>query len=395
MFNNIKTKINKKYATIAAYVISTAAIIFALALAIIKIEEIYSFVTGIISSIFQILLPVIIAVAIAYIIDPLVCWIEDKYRKIKFIKLKKDKIYRTSAVFTAIILIIFTMTFLVFLFVFSITKQISAIGFDDGAKIITNYINNFSASLRGIENKLAALNIESVQISDYISQITGTFTNELQNIINNLLISTVNITSAMVNAILGIIIAMYLLIDKEYFITQRSRFARAFFKVKTRKQIKELWKDFDYIFAGFVRGQLLDVLFMCVSISLMLSIVGIKFGVLIGIISGLFNLIPYFGSIVAYIGTISFGLLNGQTKEVVIAVIILVIIQQIDAIIVGPKLLGNSVSLKPVFVMITVIIGGSIGGMLGMIISIPVAAFLKLVLSRYIDNRLKEKEAEI
>lgn len=395
MINNIKTRVNKKYATIAIYVIGTAAIIFALALALTKIAEIYSFVIGIISATFQMLLPVIIAVAVAYVIDPLVCWIEEKYKKIKFIKLKNKKIYRTLAVFSAILLIIFTIAFLVFLFIFSITKQIAAIGFDDGIKVITNYINNFSASLLGIENKLSALNIDSSKISEYISQITTAFTNGLQNIINNLLISTVNITSTLVNTIFGIIISIYLLIDKDYFIMQRNRFARTFFKAKNRKKFKELWTDFDYIFAGFVRGQLLDVLFMCVSISLMLSIVGIKFGVLIGIIAGLFNLIPYFGSIVAYIGTISFGLLNGQTKEVIIAVIILVIIQQIDAVIVGPKLLGHSVSLKPVFVMIAVIIGGSIGGMFGMIISIPVAAFLKLVLSRYMDNKLKEKEVEL
>lgn len=82
---------------------------------------------------------------------------------------------------------------------------------------------------------------------------------------------------------------------------------------------------------------------------------------LIGILAGMCNLIPYFGPIVAFAGTIVFGVLNGQYTQVGIAIIVLIIVQQIDGNIVGPKLVGNSVSLKPIFILISVIIGAQIG----------------------------------
>ena len=115
------------------------------------------------------------------------------------------------------------------------------------------------------------------------------------------------------------------------------------------------------------------------------------FTIIIGIFAGICNLVPYFGPIVAYVGTISFGLLYGQNTKVIIAVIALIIVQQIDGSIIGPKLLGDNVSLKPVFILVSVIIGSSLFGIVGMILAVPVAAMIKLMVKKFIDNRLKAK----
>ncbi|MDP4178425.1 MAG: AI-2E family transporter [Bacillota bacterium] len=393
MVKKIKENINKKYTTIAVYIIGTAVIILIMALAIINLHDIYKCVLGIFHYILKILMPIIIGISIAYIIDPLVGWIEDKYRKIRFLKFKKPKKYRMFAVATAIIVIIFTIVFLITLFIFSITKQISDINFDDGVKIVKNYVDSFSYSLNGVEDKLSSLNIESSKISEYISKTASSLGSSIQDFVNNFITSTVSISGTVVNFIIGIIISIYILIDKDYFIMQRKRIVKAFVKENTAIKIGDLWRDFDTIFSGFVRGQLLDVLFMGVSTSIVLSIIGIKYSVLIGSLAGVCHMIPYFGPVMAYIGTISFGLLNGQPKQVVIAIISLIVVQQIDANIVAPKLLGNSVSLKPVFILIAVLLGGSIGGILGMVLAVPCAAFLKLLFSRFIENKIAKKES--
>jgi predicted PurR-regulated permease PerM len=395
MVEKIKEQFNKKYTTISLYVIGTVLIIFALAVIIMKINVIMGSAMGIIRYIFKLLTPVIIGVVIAYILDPLVAFFENLLKKIKFFKFKNEEKYRTISVLFSILIVIFTVFLLVGLFVFSLTKQISNIGIDGIVNLVVNYINGFSDSLKGIESKFSEWNIESKPIEGYITQVSTILINGLKGLANNLGSYTMNLSDNISSFILGLIIAIYLLIDKKDFIAYGNKLSRAIFNKNTEGKIKSYWQDFDRIFSGYIRGQILDSLFMCVVLSLVLSIIGIKFGALIGIFAGLCNLIPFFGPIVAYIGTILFGVLNAQYTQVLIAIAALLIVQQIDGSIVGPRLLGQSVSLKPVFILIVVIIGGNVYGMLGMVLSVPVAGLLKLFFKRYIEGRIRKKEAEL
>jgi predicted PurR-regulated permease PerM len=392
MIEKIKLGTNKKYTTIAVYVIITVMIIFGLAFLTTKLEIIFENFMEVLRHIGKILTPVFIGVAIAYIIDPVVMYFERLYRKIRFIRFKKEENYRIVAVFSCIILVTFILVVLIGLFVFSITKQISSIGIDEVVTLVVNYINSFSDSLKGIEDKLVSWNIESKSIESYIADVSTNIIGWFKNFANNLATYTMDLSGYISNCILGLIIAIYLLIDKNDFIKYGNRFLKAAFKDNTQKKIKSSWEDFDKIFSGYIRGELMDSLFMCVTLSLALSIIGIKFGVLIGVLAGLCNLIPFFGPIVAQFGTIFFGVLNAQYTQVFVAITALIIIQQIDANIVEPKLLGHSVSLKPVVIMVTVIIGADLGGILGMILAVPTVGLLKIYIKRYIDDRLEKKE---
>jgi predicted PurR-regulated permease PerM len=392
MIEKMRAKVNEKYTTIAIYVIITVLIVFALAFVTTQIDIIFEKVIEALKYIGKLLTPLFIGVVIAYIIDPMVMYFEKLYRRIRIFKFKEQGKYRTLAVFSSVLLIICTIVLLIGLFIFNITKQISSIGIDDMISLVVNYINSFSDSLRGIEEKLSEWNIESKSIENYITQISTSLIIGLKSFSDNLAIYTLNISGYISNCILGIIISIYLLIDKKDFIEYGNKFLKAVFKEKTNKRIKDNWEEFDRIFSGYIRGEILDSLFMCVTLSLVLSIIGIKFGALIGILAGLCNLVPFFGPIVALIGTIFFGVLNAQYNQVFIAIAALIIIQQIDANIVEPKLLGRSVSLKPVVIMVTVIIGADLGGVIGMILAVPFAGLLKVFIKRYLEHRLAEKE---
>lgn len=392
MFEKIKPKVNKKYAIISVYVIITAIIILILARATIQIENICGVVIGALKYIGRVLIPVFIGVIIAYIVNPMVVIVDKMYRKIRFFKPKNEKKYRSRAVFSCMIFIILLIFMILGAFIFSITRQFSNIGIDKIINIVSGYINGFSDSLKNIEGKLSDFNIESKAIDQYAAQFSTTLTSLLTDFTNNLVANTMNISGSISNFIFGIIIAIYLLLDKDDFVQYENKFLKAMFSERTEKKIKCYFQDFDYILSGYIRGTVIDALFLCVVLSIILPIIGIKFGVLIGIFAGLCHLIPYFGPIAAFAGTLIFGLLNGQYSQVVVAIIVLIIVQQIDVNIVQPKLIGNRVSLKPVFILISIIVGAEVDGILGMVLAVPVAAIIRLLLKRSIEERLKKKE---
>lgn len=392
MINKIKLHINKRYSTICVYVIITAAIICILARATIQIEYIFEAIMGALQYIGKLLIPVFIGAIIAYILDPMVVFVENMLRKVKFIKIKKEKKYRTIAVFTCIIIIILGISLLVRIFVFGVTKQFSDINTDKIISLITSYVNGFSNSLANLQGKLKEFNIDSKMIEQYTTRFSITLTDWLNSFTNNLAENTMNISSHISNFVFGLIIGIYFLLDKEDFLGYGNKFLKAMFSEKAEKNIKSYIKDFGQIFSGYIRGTLLDALFMCVAFSLALSIIGIKFGALIGVLAGLCHLVPYLGPIVAFAGTIIFGLINAQYSQVITAIIVLFVIQQIDVNIVQPKLIGSRVSLKPIFILIAVLIGAEIDGVLGMVLAVPVAAVIKLIIKRILDGRLKKKE---
>ncbi|MBC7958508.1 MAG: AI-2E family transporter [Vallitaleaceae bacterium] len=394
MFKKLRGMINTKYSTISAYVIITTVIIFLLAFVTMNMKDIFTNILDFMKYLLDILFPVIIGVIIAYVLDPLVGLFERNFKKIKFLKFKKTKKYRTIAVFTSIILVVVVVSGLITMFIFSITRQIASISLDEGIAVIADYINSFALTLAGLGDKLATLNIESSSISNMFVGLTTSITKSMQQFTTNFLAVTSGFSRTVASVFIAIIISIYLLLDKDTFISYGNKLVSALWKEKTVTKYKDLWHEFDKIFAGYVRGQLLDALFMCIVISVALSIIGIKFSVLIGVIAGLANLIPYFGPIVAYAGTLLFGLLNGQVNQVIIAIIVLVIIQQVDGSIIGPKFIGNSVDLKPVLILIAVIIGASVAGVLGMVLAVPVTGFLKVILVRFVDRRLEKKKLE-
>lgn len=391
MFEKIKPKVNKKYAVISVYVIITVMIILILARATLQIENIFGALLGTLKYIGRILIPVFIGVVIAYIVNPMVANVEKMFRKIKFLKLKNEKKYRSLAVFSSVVFVLLVICLIFGTFIFSITRQFSNIEIDKVIDLVSGYINGFSDSLKNIEVKLSELKIESKVIEQYAGQFSITVTTWLTDLANNLVASTMNISGTISNFIFGLFIAIYLLLDKEDFAEYGNKFLKAMFSQRAEKAIKNYLIDFDYILSGYIRGTVLDALFLCVVLSIILPIIGIKYGILIGVFAGLCHLIPYFGPIAAFAGTIIFGLLNAQYVQVVIAIVVLIIVQQIDVNIVQPRLIGNRVSLKPVFILISVIVGAEIGGIVGMVLAVPAAAIIRLILKRGIDERLRKK----
>ena len=120
--------------------------------------------------------------------------------------------------------------------------------------------------------------------------------------------------------------------------------------------------------------------------SIALSIVGIDYAVVIGLISGICNMIPYVGPLVGTILAAVMGLLSGSPIKVIYAIIAMLIVQQIDNNLLAPKIVGDSVGLHAVFTMMAILVGGNVGGLLGMLLAVPVAASIRVLFNKWYEE---------
>jgi predicted PurR-regulated permease PerM len=193
--------------------------------------------------------------------------------------------------------------------------------------------------------------------------------------------------SNLVNVVLGMILAFYLLKDLDFFKRLYSDTLAAFIKKNDKRKLRTLFSDINSIVSNFIRGQLLDALIVGILCSIGLSIIKLDFAVLIGMTAGISNVIPYFGPIIGSIPAVIVGLLSGSPIKALFAVIVLIVVQQIDSTLISPKVVGDSVGLHPLFVMLSIIIGGAYFGLWGMLIAVPTAAIIKMFLIRWIEER--------
>ena len=149
----------------------------------------------------------------------------------------------------------------------------------------------------------------------------------------------------------------------------------------------------NYIFFKFISGQLIDAVVVGILVTVAMSIIGVKYSILLGFIIGLFNIIPYFGAIVAVGLSILITVITGGLSKAFWMALIVIILQQIDSNIINPKIIGDSLEISPLLVIIAVTVGGAYFGVLGMFLAVPVAAVFKIIINDWIEAK-KEKSSD-
>ena len=164
---------------------------------------------------------------------------------------------------------------------------------------------------------------------------------------------------------------------------------------KAYKKIKKCFNSGNDVFFKFLTSQIIDAMIVGVLVAVGLSILKVKYAILLGFIIGLFNLIPYFGAIIGVGVSILITVLTGGIPKAAIMAVVVIVLQQIDANIINPKIVGNSLKISPLLVMFAITVGGAYFGMLGMFLAVPVAAVLKILVEdfiKYKDKKREEKE---
>ena len=390
---NWKEKINRKYMQISLYVIITVVIIYSLSLIVKNAPVILHYVVEKLNWVLAVIKPVIIGFIFAYIMDPLVAFFERRYKELKEVKVFRKIISpRIWAAFTSVFVLIIAIAALISILIFTVTDQIKLANLDDISKLVDVYMNSIKGFYDSITGKLDQLNIQSAEFSQYVKNVLGYIKNVLVSFATNTVNSIQNISSYLTTIIFSFIIGFYFLIDGRMFMNYTNKVFHAIFNENANRRMKGILHDLDEVFSAYIRGQLTDALVMMFLISIVLSVVGVKFAIIIGIFAGIGNLIPYFGPIVAYVSTSLVCLLNGDIKTWIIAMIALFIIQFIDGNVIGPKLLSQSIKIHPLIIIVSIIFGSALGGFLGMLLAVPVGAYIKLVFVRFVDRRLEWKK---
>ena len=157
-----------------------------------------------------------------------------------------------------------------------------------------------------------------------------------------------------------------------------------------------------HIFYSYIYSQLIDSAIVSVLMTIVFVIIGLPYALLLGILMGLCNIIPYFGSIIGGVGVVLVTLISsGDILKAVIASICIIVVQQLDANLIQPRIVAESVGLKPIYVLLAIMIGSGLFGFVGILISVPVMAVIRMLIVEYIkslggkDTPLVEKQREL
>ncbi|WP_069997986.1 AI-2E family transporter [Cellulosilyticum sp. I15G10I2] len=404
---------NNKYFTISVYSILTSIAVILAALIIFNFYSIFVFLVDILRNLCRLLKPLIIGGIIAYLLDPVVEFYEKRCKnhnvhliKINFLRFGRKRLHqkdstpnehksKTSLRTIPTILTAFTIIAFLGLFVLVVSMNIRNVLGSAGVKNISVSINRYIAYF---ENMLAQMtnftdripffaNSRSIveSIYGYINLIVARLSQKGFNFLTVLGTNVINIA-------LAFVIAFYLLQDKRRVLLFINKVCETIFPEKTSKNIKLIGRDIDHVFSNYIRGQLIDALIIGILACVALTLIRMDFAIIIGIIAGIFNLIPYFGPVVGFVLAALIGLIDADPMKAIYGVLALFLIQQIDGWVIVPKVIGNSVKLHPVVVLLAILIGGKLFGLIGMLLGVPVAAFIRVIILRYMKDDFETKE---
>ena len=385
----MKIHFDKKLLKYSIYVTLTAIAIY-LALTIMSnIGKIFTTTFNIIGAGLGLIKPLLIAIVIAYLLYPLTKFIENFLRTNTLYKIKNHSTRRVIAIVLAYLLIIGIVLALLWGIYFMIGGQLSKnTTITNIISDISLYLNTNSFSTSSIENTLKNLNIPFIDnLQPYIIEIVNAIQNYIMINLGAMTSNIMSIGSSIASFFVAIIISIYILKDSEYFISLWKKLYYLIFREsRTGNKIEETFRLIHDVFSKFIRGQLLEAFFVGALSAIALSLVGIDYAIVIGLIAGICNMIPYVGPLVGTLLAAVMGLLSGRPIKVIYAIIAMLVVQQIDNNLLAPKIVGNSVGLHAVFTMMAIIIGGNVGGLLGMLLAVPVAASIRVLFNKWYEK---------
>lgn len=380
-----------KYIRLCLYIVFTAALLYVIYLIIGNLDRVLAAASSVISSIASAFSPLIVGLIIAYLLSPLVEFINSKVvSKFSFntpsdpMKLeKKLGRQRTVSILITFLIIFLIICVIIYAFAFLIVGGLVFTSLQNMVDDIINYFMKYESEFKSWIEAIPNSGIE-VRLQSYANDVISWFSDNFSAA--GVMKYIGNIGGSVMNLVLGMIVSIYLLKDKEFFLRLWRKALHLTLPMKANAVVTETLSDINKVVSQFLRGQLLDALIIAVLSSIGLSLIGLDFAVFIGCFAGLCNIIPYFGPIISMVPAGLVGLITGGPSEALFAILVLVIIQQIDSNIIYPRVVGSSTGLHPLFVLISVIAGGYYGGILGMILAVPIAAIIKVFIMKKLDS---------
>lgn len=341
---------------------------------------------GVLQAIFVALSPFIYGIGIAFLLNPLRKIIEYSWLGKTKLKPRTKKIIASfGALFIGIIMLFVFFSILIPQMISSIqTFLYSFEGYVDSARNFFESNNFFSDDL------LKTLN----PVIDKGVSMLGDWVSNLASSLNAILMYSVIFAKGVMNFLIGMIIALYILLDEVNLKRQMKKVLYALLPEKTTKSILRTTRLTINTFNSFVAGKAVDSLIIGILCYIILSFMKMPYTPLISVVVGVTNMIPVFGPFLGAVPSILILLLVDPFKALEFSIFIL-ILQQVDGNIIGPRILGGAVGLPTLYVMFAIIIGGALFGIVGMFIGVPVFSVIFVLVSEFIHRQLDKKNITI
>ena len=377
----MKINWNNKYATIAMYAFLVICGSILLYLGISHMSEIKASISDFLGT----LQPFIIGGALAYILNFILRFYEDYVLSHEYFK----KLKKSGKRGIGLVLTYVTASIITYLFIQFVLPQLmdSIIGLVNN---IPEYVNDVTKYTNDIVDNL---NLQP----EYISLITSKFgeavtyiisiLSNLVPVIGNFIVGA---TSSILNIIIGIIVSIYILIDKEKFMALGKKITYALCSEERAKFILKLATQSNMTFSRFIGGKILDSFIIGVLTFIILTIFKMPYILLISVIIGVTNIIPFFGPFIGGIPA-AIIILFVSPMQALWFVIIIIVIQQIDGNIIGPKILGDSIGISAFWILFSLLVAAKFMGFVGMVVGVPLFAIFYSIIKEIIEEKLNQK----
>ncbi len=381
--NKNRFESNQRYFTICIYtvfVILAACVIFRV---IFHWDSTVALIKNFLSSMSSF----IIGILIAFIVSPLVNYIHDKLLT-EILQMDNKKVKKVLSILFAYIIV---LGFIAVCLVYIIPQLIASLS-ELSANIPVMY-TTFSTWLRELSYEMDFINNNTVnRIINNMTPKIMEFSTALASRLIPLLYSTsVAVIRWLIMIIIAVVVSVYLLSDKKIIFGTVKKILYAFLDEKTAKRVIEISKNCNAIFTGYIIAKAIDSLIIGLLCFFIMNVLQLPYTVLISVIVGVTNMIPYFGP---YIGAVPgiFILTVLKLKYGIIFAVMILILQQFDGLILGPRLLGDSTGVRPILILFAITFGGAYMGVAGMFLGVPVVAVIQYLFTLLLDRKLKEKQ---
>jgi len=391
----MKNDKTKKYLFIGITAFCVVAACILLFFILFKISSIFYHLGKILSY----LMPIVYGIILAYLLLPLNNWLNEKFLKRFSKKMKKERTARrTAKILATTISILFAL-----IIVAGLISLVAPQVYNSVMSIISTLpdkINDLKSWVNGVFDNHPYIQefISSalVTVENYFKDLAtnGSFLNYTSDILSIATSGIKALVSLAENIIVGVIIAIYVLNSSKLFAAQAKKLTYSLFKVKTANSIIHNFRYTHKMIGGFINGRLLDSLIIGIICFICMAIFRMPYAVLISVIVGITNIIPFFGPFIGAIPS-TLLILTVDPKKAFGFVIFIIVLQQFDGNILGPKISSNLTGLSGFWVMFSLLLFGGMFGVWGMLLGVPVFAVIKTLISEWIDRKLKRKHLPV
>ncbi len=343
-------------------------------------------VMGVFAKFFEIITPFLVGIFISYLLYMPCRKMEQAFikSKVKWIAKKAKPLGILTVYLIIVLLLVILVNFILPVVLESVMDLVNNIQhYYEMAIFNYNQLPEDDILKSDIVND-AIKNVQNLDIKQYF---------QLEKILAYVM-SAIDAVTGIFDIFVAVIVSVYILAERVEILATIKRLAEAIFKEKTYKNIGKYFNNSNEIFFKFIASQFLDAVIVGIMVTIAMSIMGIKFAPLLGFLIGLFNMIPYIGAIIAVAVSAIITLITGGLSQAIWMLIVVIILQQIDANIINPKIIGQSLKISPLLVIFAITVGGAYFGILGMFLAVPVIAVVRILIEDYIDYKITMKKVE-